>query len=115
MNRFSKLQAASLVCFGIVSVAGAQTSPSSPDSTSNPAKQQRSTEFEHPMLEKRSGHDMRRTPDQGPRIERRGGQEILRDGEIQRNTVPEGSDRAPAQEPVPSVPSEVRQPVEKTQ
>ncbi|NLC34881.1 MAG: hypothetical protein GX772_00250 [Alcaligenaceae bacterium] len=92
MNLLSKFYAVSLVYFGLASAAGAQGLTVSPESSASKAGQERPTQFEHPMLEERSSHNMRRSSEQGPRIERRAGQDVLRDGEIQRNTVPEGSD-----------------------
>lgn len=93
MNHLSKFYAISAIYFGLASAVGAQ--PASAPSGSPPASAvegARQDEFQHPMLEQRSGHDMRTNGEQGPRIQRRGMQDTRRDGDMQRNVLPGASD-----------------------
>lgn len=92
MNHFGKFYALSAIYFGLASPVGAQPPAAPEPSAAQSVEQAPYDHFEHPMLEQRSGSEMRLDEEDGQRIQRRSMQDTRRDGDMRRNVLPGASD-----------------------
>lgn len=94
MNHLAKFYTLSAIYFGLASpVVVAQPVPAA--GASSPAGTVEETvrdEFQHPMLEQRSGSQMQLDADEDKRIQRRGMSDTRKDGEMRRNVLPGAGD-----------------------